>query len=220
MKHLRQLLLLSVSAGLLLIGCDSLDTSPEALPDEADPAFQTELGVAPASTCTTLLGYEVCLTKVEQKAGTTVFNYRVRPIRPSRDLNHLVIEYPACTPALQVVDLSPQGNLIKNFPPVGIGGVKFDTHQRKQETKYHAITFAGTVATGTVRVGAKAGPLTETKTVAGASCDRAVPIETFTLTGKVYVESDDESNRNYGTKESNERGIRGVTVLQIGRAHV
>lgn len=209
---------LLVASLVIVAGCADV-VSPELeneLSQEIDSAAAKHGGYS-SSKCTTLAGYTVCLTETELEETTTTLTYTVTPRRPRHALDHLVIGFPACDPELTVLDTNPESIVVERDHRTGIGGVKFDLRQRKNETRQYHIRFAGKLPLAQVKVGIKAGNQAETSRIKGAVCegdmeDPEGPGGTFDILGSVYVESDEPGTTLYQTREANELGIGNVVV--------
>lgn len=204
MRSFRTVAAATLLAALILSSCDGVDAL-----DESDAVVQAHRDGGPSadSSCTLIGGYKICLINSTPVGGSTTFVYKVSPYHAKADLKKLIIGFETCDVPLEVTETDPYGQVISD-DATDSRGVLFKKVQKKNQSRYYSITFAGEIASGPVPVELTAGSSTFEGQVQGAVCEPP----RYDLSGSVYIESDDTGSGSYGTQEPSEAGMNAVTV--------
>jgi hypothetical protein len=111
----------------------------------------------------------------------TTFTYIVTGTGESPDLSHFDVGIPTCPEALVVVAYSPTDAFSTGVDPTtGVDGAKWDMPLGVNSSRTYSITFAGSVAVGSITVAVKDGDGSFLGTLPGPSCEEAlITVQTF-----------------------------------------
>ncbi len=207
MKQINQFLPFLFLFGILMYGCDTVDTNRTAEKSDfrshSNDTFKTSEGES--ALFGDYLETEIFGNKIEFTGRTqnltngtvdsTTFNYRVTNLGETSVSNNFFLELPAC--AGELTSFTPNNGQISN----GAGGISWNPAIPVNGTREYSVTFSGDIALGIITTALTQASNTGTGTIAGPCAG------TFTLSGSIFIDSNED-----GVKQPFESGIENILI--------